>query len=229
MERGRQEGMERGRGSLSAGQYASGALPPRSRTCGGGAPRRALTANIRARAQISVGDGWAPYIVRPLAGNAGPAAVACQDGGDDGGGAAEGGAGIPAMNRGVALFFVAFFFASGICLLGVRDAGARALVCAAAWPQFPLSHPHAILTRVGGDEGGSTRLSFAPRLHGQTTERPPADARERSRARVGGARNPARRVHAGGAGGAAGALSPPRSLAPRCSRGGGAARVRFDL
>ena len=119
MERGRQEGMERGRGSLSAGQYASGALPPRSRTCGGGAPRRALTANIRARAQISVGDGWAPYIVRPLAGNAGPAAVACQDGGDDGGGAAEGGAGIPAMNRGVALFFVAFFFASGICLLGV--------------------------------------------------------------------------------------------------------------
>ena len=73
-------------------------------------------AHARTHTQVSVGDGWAPYIVRPLAGNAAPDA-GC---GDASGGAAAGGGGMPAMNRGVALFFVAFFFASGICLLGVR-------------------------------------------------------------------------------------------------------------
>ena len=98
--------------------------------------------------QVSVGDGWAPYIVRPLVGNIdtssaaaavhraayGPGAshlaraaatvlVAAADatGSDsaDAGGAAPA---APAMNRGVALFFILYFFASGICLLGVVHA-----------------------------------------------------------------------------------------------------------
>ena len=65
--------------------------------------------------QVSVGDGWAPYIVRPLAGIAEPAAA----GVDSLAGNVSGNTGAPAMNRWVALFFVSFFFASGICLLGV--------------------------------------------------------------------------------------------------------------
>ena len=88
-----------------------------------------------ARAQVSIGDGWMPYIVRPLVEYSsaasshrslpapGPvleataqlAAAAAAGGG--GGGTAP-----PSMNRLVALFFLLFFFAAGICLLGVVHA-----------------------------------------------------------------------------------------------------------
>ena len=83
--------------------------------------------------QVSTGDGWAPYIARPLVGNESPSAssssslstvsgtltvaanmtatVALADTGT-----------IPDMNRAVAIFFMVFFFMSGICLLGVVHA-----------------------------------------------------------------------------------------------------------
>jgi hypothetical protein len=86
--------------------------------------------------QISLGDGWAPYIVRPLVGNVDTSAAAttahrsaelshlvraaavAAAAGDSSGVAPA----VPTMNRAVALFFMLYFFASGICLLGVVHA-----------------------------------------------------------------------------------------------------------
>jgi hypothetical protein len=77
--------------------------------------------------QVSVGDGWAPYIVKPLVGNVDTsAAIAHRSAGSSHlvRAAADSGAAqaVPEMNRAVALFFMLYFFASGICLLGVVHA-----------------------------------------------------------------------------------------------------------
>ena len=99
--------------------------------------------------QISVGDGWVPYIVRPLVGNDDPATessatasvraahwrpplpfstnaaelVAAAGTATAAARGTDGGGGAaPAMNRLVALFFLLAFFVAGICLMGVVHA-----------------------------------------------------------------------------------------------------------
>ena len=99
--------------------------------------------------QISVGDGWVPYIVRPLVGNDDPATessatasvraahwrpplpfstnaaemVAAAGSATAAARGTDGGGGAaPAMNRLVALFFLLAFFVAGICLMGVVHA-----------------------------------------------------------------------------------------------------------
>ena len=95
--------------------------------------------------QVSIGDGWIPYVVRPLVGNSDGAttthaansgsaaaaavavrALAAARGADTvtaaGSTDASGGTSVPQMNRLVALFFLLFFFVAGICLLGVVHA-----------------------------------------------------------------------------------------------------------
>ncbi len=73
--------------------------------------------------QVGTGDGWAPYIARPLVGNTlhrRAASVSTSSDADTAAVAAS--AAVPGMERGVAVYFIVFFFAAGICLLGVVHA-----------------------------------------------------------------------------------------------------------
>ena len=73
--------------------------------------------------QVSTGDGWAPYIARPLVGNESPStSSSSSQSAVNTSAASTVTEAIPSMNRAVALFFIFFFFVSGICLLGVVHA-----------------------------------------------------------------------------------------------------------